>query len=512
MALLNKKPLALFRDILIAITHSFLMLPVFFFFMGLNGIPFLRQLLVFFILSQLLALVLYKGWLYPPAQFFYSIYTLRTLFPGADPRATFREWTQFAYTEFSNQLTDLLSAQLIEVPGLLIFGTLFALITVLTYLTLHKKLTLPSFLTAFIYLMLVHTFSDNPVLPYIVQLVVTGFLFISFMRIQVENSWMHFIKNVLLTSLVTAALIFFSYWGIDGLRTGQVWVEEQFYPYQRMLDSKDFFNWINTYSVGVGYQRTGFGLDDSHLGGPLHQNFLPVFRAQVEEPQYWKVLHRTEYTGTGWADNNIDVPHTVTGPTNYDWMYPAHNLNGEAINDSEQFPELTIHWSEPIDYLVYPYGWYQLLIEEESDSSIYVHERSQYYKFNQENLDIKDYAVTYYNQFPSSFDEEKLKQDDGWRKEYIDMYQETEDESSEGQADIITQLFRQELQLPESLPQRVIDLAEEITKDMEDEYDLVRAIENYLKEEEGYRYSLLEVENTPEGGDYVDHFLFESFI
>lgn len=92
------------------------------------------------------------------------------------------------------------------------------------------------------------------------------------------------------------------------------------------------------------------------------------------------------------------------------------------------------------------------------------------------------------------------------------MYQETEDESSEGQADIITQLFRQELQLPESLPQRVIDLAEEITKDMEDEYDLVRAIENYLKEEEGYRYSLLEVENTPEGGDYVDHFLFESFI
>ncbi|MER2063026.1 MAG: transglutaminase-like domain-containing protein, partial [Alkalibacterium sp.] len=51
-----------------------------------------------------------------------------------------------------------------------------------------------------------------------------------------------------------------------------------------------------------------------------------------------------------------------------------------------------------------------------------------------------------------------------------------------------------------------------ITFGLKTEYDIVLAIETYLKEDGGYRYSLLDVETTPQDGDYVDHFLFESQV
>ena len=76
----------------------------------------------------------------------------------------------------------------------------------------------------------------------------------------------------------------------------------------------------------------------------------------------------------------------------------------------------------------------------------------------------------------------------------------------------MVQVFPDDLQLPSSLPQRVTDLALELTKDLESEYEMVRAIEAYLKNDGGYRYSLQEASQTPEGKDYVDQFLFETMV
>lgn len=61
------------------------------------------------------------------------------------------------------------------------------------------------------------------------------------------------------------------------------------------------------------------------------------------------------------------------------------------------------------------------------------------------------------------------------------------------------------LQLPETLPQRVRDLAAEITAGYDNGFDKVAAIESFLRE---YTYNEA-IEEPPEGVDRVDYFLFE---
>ena len=59
--------------------------------------------------------------------------------------------------------------------------------------------------------------------------------------------------------------------------------------------------------------------------------------------------------------------------------------------------------------------------------------------------------------------------------------------------------------LPDSVPQRVRDLAQEIAGSQTNPYDQARAIEQFLRQ---YPYSL-EVQTPPREVDPVDHFLFE---
>ena len=64
------------------------------------------------------------------------------------------------------------------------------------------------------------------------------------------------------------------------------------------------------------------------------------------------------------------------------------------------------------------------------------------------------------------------------------------------------------LQLPESLPQRVRDLAAEVTRDAETPLDKAFAVRDYLRGD-AFTYSR-DIEKPPRGADAVDHFLFEA--
>ncbi len=61
------------------------------------------------------------------------------------------------------------------------------------------------------------------------------------------------------------------------------------------------------------------------------------------------------------------------------------------------------------------------------------------------------------------------------------------------------------LQLPDTMPSRVMDLAQELTEDIETPYEKAMAIRDYLRTLE---YSL-DIEAPPDGTDGVDYFLFE---
>ncbi|MDA8234428.1 MAG: transglutaminaseTgpA domain-containing protein [Clostridia bacterium] len=62
------------------------------------------------------------------------------------------------------------------------------------------------------------------------------------------------------------------------------------------------------------------------------------------------------------------------------------------------------------------------------------------------------------------------------------------------------------LQLPEEVPQRVRELAQNLTEGKKNPYDKAKAIEKYLRDK--YPYTL-STEKTPAGRDMVDYFLFD---
>ncbi len=63
------------------------------------------------------------------------------------------------------------------------------------------------------------------------------------------------------------------------------------------------------------------------------------------------------------------------------------------------------------------------------------------------------------------------------------------------------------LDLPDKLPERVYQLAQDLTRDYSTKYEKLKAIEQYLIS--NYTYTL-EVEPLPEGKDFADYFLFET--
>ena len=70
-----------------------------------------------------------------------------------------------------------------------------------------------------------------------------------------------------------------------------------------------------------------------------------------------------------------------------------------------------------------------------------------------------------------------------------------------------TTFYKKYLQLPSSIPDRVYNLAYELTKDYKHTYEKAKAIEQYLKNNHTYT---LTPGDVPRGYDFVDYFLFES--
>ncbi len=68
-------------------------------------------------------------------------------------------------------------------------------------------------------------------------------------------------------------------------------------------------------------------------------------------------------------------------------------------------------------------------------------------------------------------------------------------------------IYNTYLTLPNTIPQRVYDLAEQITKNSKNDYDKAKAIENYLST--NYVYTL-KPGRVPRNKDFVDYFLFDN--
>lgn len=234
--------------------------------------------------------------------------------------------------------------------------------------------------------------------------------------------------------------------------------------------------------VGNGvHRKVGYGDNDENLGGAFVADDSPVFTATVPTKQYWKVETKDTYTSKGWiqSETNAQISSYEVGQT-----IPSDIPPGSP--DTTAVASIFMFQDYP--FIMQPYGIKSVdalepitLSWNESNQKISTFN-------NGSTVPITNYDVTYSEPVYS------LK---ALRNTSIESLNE------------LTSEFDRYLQLPDTLPTRVRDLAATITEGDKSLYEKAKSIERYFRQN-GFRYNQ-QLAAIPEGDtDYVDQFLFET--
>jgi len=236
---------------------------------------------------------------------------------------------------------------------------------------------------------------------------------------------------------------------------------------------------VQNTDIGSTIHKVGYGENDSQLGGSFVQDYTTVFRATTMEEHYWRIETKDEYTGKGWKNSAKSNYHMQQdGLISLETF--TDDVETEQLETTLDFPGNTI-----IEKLVYPYGIHQVSTVEDVQLLLDDNSGEIRTQMNHKDTSLENYTMTYDH---PSFDTEALR--------------------AAGEEDPAN-IFEVYTQLPESLPSRVDELAEEITADYDNRYDKSRAIEQYFGRN-GFVYQISNVPVPEEEQDYVDQFLFDS--
>ncbi|MFC7063263.1 DUF4129 domain-containing transglutaminase family protein [Halobacillus seohaensis] len=243
---------------------------------------------------------------------------------------------------------------------------------------------------------------------------------------------------------------------------------------------------------GGPVQKVGYGENDSQLGGGFIQDDTPVFRAFANDRQYWRIESKDTYTGKGWEDT-LDEETSTVSPEDLEFETFTNEVDTE-----EHIALLDFTGAANFNKLVYPYGARTLHGTNESGLSrspfpsnitLNLHEETGEIDTvqNGNSTQMEEYMIEY-NQ--PSFEYNQLREVD---------------------AEDPQEIVEQYTQLPNDLPNRVINLADQIVEDEDNRYDQAKAVESYFAAND-FEYDTEDVE-VPEGNeDYVDQFLFDTKI
>lgn len=237
-------------------------------------------------------------------------------------------------------------------------------------------------------------------------------------------------------------------------------------------------------AVGIGgsdgaVSKVGYGDDDSSLGGPFTGDDTIVYEIKTPIRQYWRVETKDQYTSKGWERTAEEQPEYI--------LLQSDTIPLSMTLSDEEPRTVQIHSLEAKHlFLLQTYGttsynlnnpYEQLNFNPTTEKLVAMTEGSAVHP--------GDYSLTY--------------------REPVYSYTELKETTTS------TEQENRYLQLPESLPQRVRDLAVEITDEAESVYDKARAVESYFRRS-GFRYETTNVAKPKEGQDYVDQFLFETQV
>nr|WP_285842575.1 transglutaminase domain-containing protein [Ureibacillus chungkukjangi] len=237
---------------------------------------------------------------------------------------------------------------------------------------------------------------------------------------------------------------------------------------------------------GGGISKVGYGENDSRLGGSFVADDTVVFLAESETKQYWRIETKDRYTSKGWEDSGYFQGELSV------FEHQQIIETSLPVGPEEDTKTATVEVVNPYDFIIQPYG-----MKSVTSAMVSVLPNLEFML----SLDTEK-IVTYVDRAPTELP--------GYTLEYskpVYLYSTLKNPTEE----IDPVLFERYLQLPDTLPTRVRDLAAEIVGIRETPYDKARAIEMYFKQN-GFRYETDNVAIPSEEQDYVDQFLFDTKI
>lgn len=249
-----------------------------------------------------------------------------------------------------------------------------------------------------------------------------------------------------------------------------------------------------------GYSLSGYGNDDSRLGGALRLFHETYFMAVSPQATYWRGESKNVYTGRGWIASSHEEDGTTLNaePDATDLPGTEGGNQTGANGDSETvLIKQTVMFKKPasgtvplfsggtpveVERVFYGSPDADSVSEGAGDNTHYDPDRDALYlKQGRSGEQIYGYVLT--ASIPA-FSADRLRSVQGT---------DPEDVTSRN------------LELPGQLPERVRDLGISLTEGAETRYDAVMAVMNHLKNSYAYR---LDAKYPPAGSDFADDFLF----
>ncbi|WP_421617180.1 transglutaminase TgpA family protein [Brevibacillus sp. TJ4] len=416
------------------------------------------------------------------------------------------EWLEAVYGQFVRDIPLAFQQEWLEMHpisrNLLFDVMLIALASLISYLVLEQRQVLWFVVMSELYLAVLDTFMPYEADGGIMRALIFGFLLLAITHLGKvsqnatftgKRGWV--LANSLLAPLVIIAVsVGFAY---AAPKKDPSWPD----PVAYLMGSEQG-------TGGVGMKKVGYDNNDQQLGGPFMQDDTLVFVAVTNEQSYWRGDSKDVYTGMGWEKGEREY-EAILDLENYEWSDQL--FHGQEVEEVEAM----LDFSGPLQYSTIFYPGQLKKVSDFSPGHATV-----VYDVTNQQLEVRAGKI---NVFQSSRRPEeagrevpivgpntllmKLNQ----YKVHAEVPIVSEKAITQAGTNYPAEIREKYLQLPETLPDRVGELAQEVTKNATTPYEKVRAIESYLRSGGKYRYETTDVPVPENGQDFVDHFLFESY-
>lgn len=435
--------------------------------------------LIFIGMSLIMALLQVPWWISGTVKTLYVLWF--AVYVYTDEVFFTRDAIRFLWDNFTNDFSAVLSQDWVGTTDIfrtvLFFALLWMAVYLIHYWVSYRLSIFLFYLLTVVFIAVLDTFSPYTGNTAIIRIMVIGLLLAGLLHLarwlerhHIELSGnkiaAYIIPLVLMVSAAAALALYLP-------KSGPIWPDPV--PY------------ITSFSEQAGsgpggeVGRIGYGVDDSQLGGSFIGDDTPVFRATVANGQYWKVESKDIYTTKGWE---------LTENVGDSFLYG----NGEFISTDFEPGEpalrdnALVSMEQSFPFVLYPYGTESILMDQNVDYQYdSADQRIETYSDGTE-IEPEVYEVAY--------------------SEPLYSLTALQAASDEDLAELPAEFDRFK-QLPAELPQRVRDLAVEITADADNIYAKTRAIERYFSTA-GFEYSQEDIPVPEEDQDYVDQFLFDT--